>query len=102
MKHHNSSVRSPSLNWQNFCFPLGEYLTTRKLRSLIQEICDAQLSAREIEQKGKSGRFEILWEYGVLVVTPAMKASPNRLLHWDLHCLPSYFYPGALSTGQKL
>lgn len=95
MAHSNSVDQQLSINVQQLSFPLAEYLTTRKLRSLVQEITGISLTAREIERQGKLKRFEISWENGVLVVVPAAQVSPNRLLRWDLYCLPNRLYKAA-------
>jgi hypothetical protein len=95
MNNISSDHQQLSINAQNLGFPLAEYLTTRKLRSLVHEITGASLTAREIEQQGKSGQFEIPWQRGTLIVLPSTQLSSNRLLRWDLYCFPICLYKAA-------
>ncbi len=87
MKHFNPDNRQVSINVEQLEFMLAEYLTTRRLRSLIYQIAGESLTAREIEQKGRSGHFEIPWQNGVLIVISTNSAT--RLLRWNLRCLPN-------------
>lgn len=95
MPNYTLNTHQLSINVQQLSFSLAEYITTRKLRTIVQEIAGISLTARKIEQQGKEGRFEVGWARGIFVISTSSQASPNRLLRWDLYYSPNYIYPAA-------
>ena len=83
-KHSNLNKEQPHLNLNQFESPFANSLKTKEVRELLRILTKEEVSLRDILNRGRNGKFEGCYLYGVLLIFPSEKGKSGRLWRWNV------------------
>lgn len=83
-KHYSLSKKQLHLNLNRLESLFAEGLKTEEVSELLQILIKERVTPKDILKHGKTGRFEVRYLYGVLVILPSHKGKSGRFWQWDM------------------